>query len=414
MIDFDQLIDETFTIDSRSVKPGNIFLAFRGHNVDGSDFITSAIDQGAYLAITERETSLDNVLQVPNVNKFVKDLAFYKRDHIKGKVICITGSVGKTTTKELIHKELSRHGQAYKTFKNFNNALGLELSILNTPLNSDFCIYELGINHSGEMEPLSKLARPDIAIITQISNTHIENFGSIIELADEKAKIMSGMSGGCAIFNEDDAFCEYFFKKSEAFGVKAHKYENEPLNKLFQILDLADKCPKHFTRLPGRGEIFNATSNGKHITVIDHSYNACLESMRYAMQDLCNTAGKRKKIAVLGDMFELGDRSEETHMQVLPILDKYQVDKVFLCGKNFQQVYKHLPHKMQGGFSENSEEILHLIPPELSDEAFVMVKGSHGMKMDKVVGFLLTYLKGETSYCTIFFIFSILNLMTVM
>lgn len=385
MIDFDQLIDKTFTIDSRSTEPGDVFLAFKGDHVDGSNFINSALKNGASLAVTERKITADNVVSVPNINEFTKQLAIYKRSMIAGKVICITGSVGKTTTKELVYNALSRCGNTYKTFKNFNNALGLELSILNTPLNSDFCIYELGINHSGEMEPLSKLAEPDIAIITQISNTHIENFDSIIELADEKAKIMSGMKGGDAIFKEDDAFCEYFFKKSEAFGVKAHKYENTPLNKLAQILDLPVKGMESVIRLPGRGEIYNAS----HVMIIDHSYNACLESMRYAIQDLYHTAGKRRKIAVLGDMFELGNKSEESHMQILPILDKYAVDKVFLCGRNFEPVYEHFEAEMRGGFAETSEEIAKLVTQQLSEKDVVMVKGSHSMKMDHVVKSIL-------------------------
>lgn len=381
-------LNANFSIDSRTIKDGDVFIALKGDRYDGNDFVIKAIENGASCAISEKAFDDEKVITVDDSYKYMIELSNAKRAKLTGKVIGITGSVGKTTCKEYLSAYLKLFGKTYSTIGNLNNHIGLPLSILNTPIDTEFCIYELGINHPGEMSFLSNLAKPDIAIITNISTIHIEFFDAVINIADEKFRIVDKISeNGCLLLNLDDAFSSYLLEKAQNLGIQTNLYSGNPCAKVLELLGIKDQgLPKPDISLKGRGET-HTLSNGA--ILIDHSYNASLDSMRYAIKEAADYQGRRK-VAILGNMFELGEMSKPLHFKLLPIIDKYDTDKVIMCGELFQEVFDHLPLDKQAFYADSVQEIIPIIQEIISPNDVIIVKGSHSTHLDKLVEFLLT------------------------
>lgn len=425
-------------IDSRKVQAGDLFIAIKGENFDGHDFVTQAFANGAITAIVERKLPCGgNQIIVPNAQKALDDLAKYNRARSAAKIIGITGSVGKTSTKEMLRIALSEHGKVHATSGNYNNHIGTPLNLANMPLNADFGVFEMGMNHMNEISHLTKMVRPDVAIITNVEPAHLEFFASVAEIAIAKAEIFEGVaSGGAVILNANNDFCEYLKTKSTTLGLKTFlcgKAENLDCQALdytpfpsgcdvkikfldneeiicplsvtgehwAQLLPLVLMTVKtlnldikksiknltlHFAEQNGRGKQIPIVINKVEVLVVDDSYNASPTSMKAAIAktaELWKTRGQNgRKIAVLGDMLELGEKSQLFHEDVAKTLQEYEFHKVFASGKLMKYAYDGLPDFMKGGYCATSMELLPIVKDALHEYGdVVLIKGSHGSKM---------------------------------
>jgi UDP-N-acetylmuramoyl-tripeptide--D-alanyl-D-alanine ligase len=366
--------------------------------------------------------------------KALEALAVYRRAQCQGKFIGITGSVGKTSTKETLSGALQCYGTAYATEGNLNNHIGLPLSLSRMPRSVEFGVFELGMNHADEIRPIAKILRPDIAVITNVSAVHIENFDSEEEIADAKAEILEGVSvQGIAVLNFDNKHFNYLKHKANlselevvTFGksdlcdvqcidsdisengldvsvrVKSDKvhYHLAHWNKaaiehtmiaLAVIKELGlplDKAVKAFPEMSqseGRGSMKRCGS----WTLIDDSYNASPLSVASALFTLRQyqqaVAPKSRTVAILGDMLELGKDSPQLHQSLVAVCEENQIDKVITVGPESRVIQDSLPDSMRGGHYLASENVVTGIENQLEDGDIILIKGSRGIKMERII-----------------------------
>jgi len=441
---FEKLLNFKFSIDTRTVQKGEVFVALSGENFDGNDFIEEALKKGASYVVYDREkisdailgTYADKLIYVDNSREFLKNFAKFKREKSKAKFIGITGSTGKTTTKELISFLLREHGYKVSITKgNFNNEIGMPVSVLNSELEDDFVIIEIGMNQKGEISELSTILRPDYGIITNIETSHVGNFASLLEIASEKFSMFNNMRDrGVGYYFGDlglDSFAvtrisnlnlEYLECKSELrleedgflvrvglgvaneFSFKMRDADisivkNAMLALLFikdaimlgeeadSIRDLAQKL-ENFIPVRGRGDVVRLNVSGKQIQVMDHSYNASISSLRNGIKTL-SVLGKLRKgrtIALIGDILELGTEQVQEYCKILPMVDKYEVDQVFMCGgEEMEDIYQNIDDSKRGGYAKDSLQLLELLKDKLEDNDTIFVKGSHAMHMEYII-----------------------------
>ena len=421
--DFEKI--ESIVIDSRKIATNSLFIALIGENFDGHDFVRDALAKGATAAIVQKiPTNIPEnfpLIIVKDTYQALLNLAIYARQNTNAKIVAVTGSIGKTSTKESIKMALAASGKTYATEGNLNNHIGLPLSLANLPKNAEFGVFELGMNHKGEISFLTNILRPEIALITNVEAVHLEFFNDIKEIAEAKAEIMEGIEkGGTIILNSDNEFYEFLkeqakvkelnilsFGKSEnadASLISTTVTKNgtriesniatiniQAIGQHFAYciisailiaktlkLDIArtTKTLEEFSEPAGRGKLIY--KNG--ITIIDDCYNASPASMKSAIAKLAAIGGNGHKIAILGDMLELGEQSEKLHKELLPSLQEHNIDKVYLAGKFMKQLYDILPTNMQTGYAETSDEL----SPTIHKDDVLLIKGSHGSKMDIV------------------------------
>lgn len=457
-LDFINLIDKV-SIDSRTISDGEVFLALRGENFNGADFVLDALKRGARLCIVdnipkalsnaiERDPQIAKcILLVDDAYKALVTLAFEKRKKYKGCVVGVTGSTGKTTTKEMLKLIMSAlNGFVFASKGNQNNTIGAPLSLCNLPTDSLVGIFEMGMNHAGEISQISNIVKPDIAIVTNVSAVHLEFFSDVSAIAKAKAEIFDGMiQGSIAILNADcknthilesaakskdlnlilfgtNKKCEVrlleykiiegssMFIKFEIFG-KIIEY-NIPaigehlvydsiaaLTAAYAInhklgldidMNLYAKQLEHFTLMPGRGAILK---NDRNISIIDDSYNASPASMRAAIKKLGiyknQDTSNGRVVIIMGDMLELGENSKELHQELAQDLLENNVDLIFTVGEMMSNLYAILPKEKRGEHTNNSTEMAKLIRNYLQDDDTVLVKGSLGMNMKHIVENLL-------------------------
>jgi len=361
------------TTDSRHVAAGELFLALRGEQFDGHAFIGAAIQQGAIAAVVDRPSLESEVGKTDAPLLIVKDtLAAYQaiarwwRDQFTIPVIAVTGSVGKTTTKELIAAVLSTHGRVLKTQANYNNEIGVPKTLLQLGTEHDYAVIEMGMRGSGEIALLTQIARPDIAVITNVGTAHIERLGSEQAIANAKCELLAEMpSTGVAILNHDNArlletAARLWQGKTVTFGLDGGDIQGNLLDsQTLQVAETAFPVP-----LPGRHNALNYLAalavaqvlqvnwspltqgltlelpKGRaqryilpdDIVILDETYNAGLESMTAALHLLAQTPGARH-IAVLGTMKELGDRSVELHHQVGIVVQQLHLDHLLILAE---------------------------------------------------------------------------------
>lgn len=430
------------SIDSRKIEPGDLFIAIKGENFDGHDFVKDALAKGAAAAVV---THVPNgvskdapLLVVGYIMSALQDLARFSRARIKGKVVGVTGSVGKTSTKEMLATAFKGQGKVYFTEGNLNNHFGLPLSLARMPANTDFGIFEIGMNHSGEIIPLTKLARPDVSIITTVEAVHLEFFKSVEEIADAKAEIFTSMGEKqTAVLNFDNPHYKRLeasakkagIKKIVSFGAqkgadfRMESYAEKAgksviaLNANGEILNYKlgmsakhqalnstgvlavvkaaggslEKAAKNLAKLeakPGRGKSYEVNFQGKLITIIDDCYNASPASVSAALDNLGSRKVKGRKIAVLGDMFELGDNAPELHKGLSKKIVDNNIDLLFTAGKLTLNLYNAIPEKIKGGTSETSAELGNVLVKSLKEGDVLLVKGSRGMRMENVIKYL--------------------------
>ena len=428
------------SIDSRSVAPDDLFVAIVGPRLDGHDFVSTAMQSGAAAALISRRP--DNMatdtpsLEVPDTLEALRALAIAARARTEAKIIAVTGSVGKTSTKEALRLVLENQGKTTASASSFNNHWGVPLSVARMPADTDYGVFEVGMNHAGEIEPLSRIIRPHVAIITTIEPAHIEFFDSIEGIADAKAEIFSGMSGGVAVLNRDNPLFERLATAAEeagvdeiiAFGehtgsdarliscttdrdgsmVKADiagrqiRYQLSMPGRHFVMNSLAvlgavnavggdplaaARTLEALAPLDGRGRRFDLALAGGSFTLIDESYNANPASMRAAFETLAKTrpGPSGRRVVALGEMRELGARSAAYHRELAEELESRGIDSVFACGTAMTEMFGDLPSAMQGGFADESEELATAVSNFIQSGDVVVVKGSLASGMQKVV-----------------------------
>jgi UDP-N-acetylmuramoyl-tripeptide--D-alanyl-D-alanine ligase len=430
------------SIDSRSIGPSETFFAIKGDNRDGHDFVDAALENGAALCVVaadkrDRFPKDAPLLVVPDVLEGLRDLARAARARLKGKVIGVTGSVGKTGTKEALRLAFSREGETHASVASYNNHWGVPLSLARCPQTAQFAIFEMGMNHAGEIEPLTKLVRPHVAIITTIEPVHLEFFPSIEGIADAKAEIFLGLEpGGAAVINRDNPHYERLRQKAKearvgrivSFGedawadVRVLKFSLHPDCSVVQASVFGTEVT-YKLGAPGRHLVWNslavlaavaltgadlalsalalaewrpATGRGARITLdlpggtaelIDESYNANPASMRAALALLGQAAvgARGRRIAILGDMLELGADGERLHRELAQAVVGNDVDLVFCSGPLMRHLWEALPSERRGGYAETSSALESSVLTEVQPGDAVMVKGSLGSRMGPLV-----------------------------
>ncbi|MDA0785682.1 MAG: UDP-N-acetylmuramoylalanyl-D-glutamyl-2,6-diaminopimelate--D-alanyl-D-alanine ligase [Proteobacteria bacterium] len=429
------------SIDSRTCQPGDLFVAITGENFDGHDYIADAFAAGATAAVTSRDVASGPhsaaVIRVDDGLHALASLGRAARDRTDALVVAITGSVGKTGTKEALTLALGALGPTHATTGNLNNHIGVPLTLARMPRDVQYAVIEMGMNHAGEISALSKLARPNIGVITTIAAVHLEFFDHVAGIADAKAEIFDGMCrGGVAVLNRDNVYFAILAARAWARGLEsvvgfgAHPEADAHLSACKLSADgsdvtarLGDRIIRYRLNVPGRhwvqnslavlgtvsalggdlnraaaaladltppkgrGARINVQMSGGLLTVIDDSYNASPASMRAAFAVLGNTQPQTggRRIAVLGDMLELGDKSAQLHTALASDLEANCIDQVFCAGPDMAALDEVLPTAMRGGKAADSKSLAPQVCNAVTAGDVVLVKGSLGSRMALIV-----------------------------
>ncbi|MBQ7360258.1 MAG: UDP-N-acetylmuramoyl-tripeptide--D-alanyl-D-alanine ligase [Lachnospiraceae bacterium] len=430
-------------LDSRKVEKGGLFFANEGAQVDGHKFIGQVYERGALLVVCEKNpetvekehgvlaSSWGAYILVDNTLQALKDIATFYREQLTIPVVGITGSVGKTSTKEFIASVLAQKYEVLKTEGNFNNEVGLPLTLLRIQDHHQVAVVEMGISDFGEMHRLSQMAKPDICVLTNIGQCHLENLGTRDGILKAKTEIFDFMAedGYVCAYGEDDKLSTLgkvkgrevtFFGMSNEFPVYADQIENKGLFGSEAILHVMGQMIEVQIPLPGQHMVVNATAAAavanllgldmeqiaqgiesvqavggrshimalKDYTLIDDCYNANPVSMCAAI-DLLKMANGRK-VAVLGDMFELGTDSDQMHARVGAYASEQSVDVIICVGENSKHMYDAAAlaktENQQVQYFATRDEMMAKLPAMLVKGDTILVKASHGMGFDQVVG----------------------------
>ena len=433
-------------IDSRTVEPGDVFVAIQGDRLDGHDFAAAALAAGAGIAIVSRPDpamrAAGPLLVVGDALEALRRLGTAARARTSATVIAVTGSVGKTTTKEALRLALSPQGETHVSASSFNNHWGVPLSLARLPRTARFAVFEIGMNHAGEILPLTALARPHVAIVTEIAPSHLGHFPSLEAIADAKAEIFSGVEpGGAAVLNRDNPYFARLDAAARragiatiaAFGrhetsdvrlanlvlhetcscVTADVFGEEVIYKLgapgthlvmnsLAVLAAAKLAGGDLARTAlalagltppkGRGVRFTVKLPEGEAVVIDESYNANPASVAAALAVLGRARPGRggRRIAVLGDMLELGEEAAALHAGLAKAIDGSGVDVLYASGPLMRHLWDAVPASRRGRHVATSEELKEPLLRELKDGDVVMVKGSLGSRMGPLVDAIRT------------------------
>jgi UDP-N-acetylmuramoyl-tripeptide--D-alanyl-D-alanine ligase len=429
------------SIDSRTIGHGQAFFAITDRR-DGHEFVASALAAHAALAVVAADRRAQfaqdaPLLVVPDVLAALCALAAAARARTQAKVIGVTGSVGKTGTKEALRLALAKDGETHASLASYNNHWGVPLSLARCPASAHYAVLEMGMNHPGEIAPLSRLARPHVALITTIAPVHLEFFGTLAKIADAKAEIFLGLeSGGAAVLNRDNSQFAHLKRRAKearvarivSFGehekadarlikcalhadcstVQADILGTEltykigapgrhlVVNSLAVLatsvlvgadLALAALALAELEPIAGRGALIEIDLPGGPAFVIDESYNANPASVEAALALLGQTPiGPRgRRIAVLGDMLELGPRGAALHRSLIAGVNANAVDLVFCCGPLMRALWQALPASRRGGYAEDAAALEAQVLFAIHPGDVVMVKGSLGSRMAPIV-----------------------------
>ncbi|MEA1987159.1 MAG: UDP-N-acetylmuramoyl-tripeptide--D-alanyl-D-alanine ligase [Candidatus Marinimicrobia bacterium] len=434
-IEFNRISFENFqsvSIDSRDIKKDNIFCALNGEKSDGHNYIESAIKNGALCAIVERDYIEKNsqlkkfpLIIADNSLKALQKSAKIYGELINTKILAITGSAGKTTTRKLICKVLESKYSVSQTKKNYNNHIGLPLSILEIDENDDYAIIEMGANHVGEIASLCEIIKPDFGLITSISEAHIEGFGSIENIQKTKFELFDSVKNDGYLFinNDDERIRNYdnFRKSKITYGIKSDAdYKLSIVNiDNFGIYTLKYKDKKIRLNSIGYGAVLNASASfavGKKFglstdliiqqleffetpkgrgniikldgfSIIDDTYNASPKSVNLAIETLDKMNSDGKKIMVFGDMLEMGDLSESTHINIGVKIAKSNIDYLFCYGENSKlTIDSARNYKMTNAiYFDNKKNLSKTLNSIIKTDDIVYVKGSRGIKMEIII-----------------------------
>ena len=427
------------SIDSRSLAAGELFVALRGPIHDGHEFVGAAFERGAVAAMVDREIphlSTAPLLRVADTFIGLASLAAAARNRSTGRIVAVTGSVGKTSTKEALRLALAACNPTFASAGGLNNHWGAPLSLARLPPEAAYGIFELGMNHAGEIAALTRLVRPHVAVITAIEPAHLGFFPSIEAIADAKAEIFLGLEpGGVAVLNRDNPYFGRLAGAARAraaevisFGihpeatVRLLDYSPRPRGSIFDVAlpDLTLRCHlpasgRHWVmnalavlaaviavgadpcraaealagveELPGRGRRYELSWQGGTLTLIDETYNASPTATCAALAVLAGIrpAAGGRRVAVLGDMLELGEATERLHRELAEPLARAEVDRVFLVGRAVAAIYDTLPGPVRGGFWPTADAVIPELLRFLQAGDVVSVKGSRGMGLGLIV-----------------------------
>ncbi len=423
------------SINSKEIKKKDIFFAINGKNRNGNLFVKEAFRKGASLAVVNSSKKGFKLIKVKDTLKFLTEASSLLRENTQSKIIAITGSCGKTSLKELIGKTLKKISKVTYSPKSFNNKFGVPLSLFNLNISDDFGVFEVGMDKKGEIETLSKIIKPDVGVITNISYAHAKNFRNIKQIAIAKSEIITNIKdNGSVVLNADDKFYNFhkkialkrklkvysfscqknnaniklnFIKKIgkkykvyiNADGKKLYFYtssnfENDIKNLLASLTVIAifkeiDKLNKnifyHHIKLEGRGDISKIKINKKIIHLIDESYNSNPLSLESAIKNFDSlNINTSKKHLILGDMLELGKHSKKLHSEVSRIINKTSIDYVNVIGKDITKTYKNINKNKKGLILKKNSQIIDLIKNDINNNDYLMIKGSNSTGLYKL------------------------------
>jgi UDP-N-acetylmuramoyl-tripeptide--D-alanyl-D-alanine ligase len=442
------------SIDTRTIAPGEAYFAIKGDVHDGHDFVAAALKAGAALAVVERaqrdKFAADApLLVVDDVLAGLCELAHAARTRLKGQMIAVTGSVGKTSTKEALRRVLGAQGETHASAASFNNHWGVPLSLARCPASARFAIAEIGMNHAGEIDALVRMVRPHVAIITTVEPVHLEFFAGIEAIADAKAEIFAGIEpGGAAVLNRDNSQFARLSRRAKKLGVSrivsfgAHKKSEA------RLLDLSlhATCSAVHADILGQDVTYKLGVPGRHMamnslavlaaaalagadlaraalslsqfepaagrgvrrilevgsgeaTLIDESYNANPASMAAALNVLgqAQVGPHGRRIAVLGDMLELGPTGPALHGGLLEAIKTNHIDLVYCCGPLMRNLWDALSTGKRGGYAGSAADLEAQAVSAIRAGDAIMVKGSLGSKMKTIVNALEKRFPGKTA-----------------
>ena len=444
------VVSHTLCVDSRLLQQGDIFIALSGKQ-DGHEFVRQALDKGAACAIVDRTpkntNDLDKLIYVNNTQQALNDLGLYGRSRATNlKAIAVTGSVGKTTTKEMLRSTLHHFGPTIYSKASYNNHLGVPLSLALLQHDSEFGVFEVGMNHKGEILPLSKMVEPDIAIITTIAPSHIGNMGSLEDIVDEKCSIFAGLNqNGKALLHGDHPLFERMKNNAQDYGVKniftagrragldARLLHYQPMQQGKRALITAEIFGKivayplqfageHYAfdslyvlltaeilgldlglvmqqlakvqPVTGRGQTLNLQlPNGQTIFVFDDAYNANPASMTAGLKSFCSMHHEGRKIAVIGQMGELGERSDLYHIETGNFINSLPIDCVHVIGTNAKCLFETINKEKRGLWFETVDELKERFIHTLEGRESIFLKGSLSQRLPELVMHLKNQLK---------------------
>ena len=428
------------SIDSREIAPESLFVAIKGDKLDGHDFVEAALAAGASAALVSEEWYRahpgNNLIVVPDPLEALRALGRAARARSKALIVAVTGSAGKTTTKEAIRSVLAGAGKTHYSIKSFNNHWGVPLMLARLPREAQFGVFEIGMNHAGEITPLVKLVRPHIAVITTVAAAHLEFFPSISDIARAKAEIFEGLEeGGTAILNADHEYLHVLFARARELGIGkviTYGYDEEAdyrianpevagartfarvthgddafdlnlqvrgrhmianaaaavivaevagMDRYAALRELAE-----FGAAEGRGQTTRVGPYDKPLLLVDESYNANVASMNAAMEVFAMVAPPGgKKVLVLGDMLELGEQGVDLHRSLKKAVLATGATQVFLVGKAIEPLADDLDDTLLAGRARRIEDLMEPILSSLAFGDAVMIKGSKGVRLASLV-----------------------------
>ena len=429
-------------IDSRKVKKGDLFCALKGEKHNGHDFINSASKRGATAClisenlISAKKTTL---AKVNNVLDALESMAKNARMRSRAKFIAVTGSVGKTGTKDMMHLALSKVANTYSNESSYNNHLGVPLSLARVPPNLNYCVLEIGMNKKGEIRELVKLVKPEVAVLTAIEKSHLEGLKSLKNIADAKSEVLESLDKkGCLIINNDTNFSQYVKGKANKLGIQNiitygkgsennirllnfslsnNKYYVQALcygkkiswvmpslgehwiHNSLSILGLAVYFKIDFTAIlsglssfevpQGRGNIINLRYKDKCFILIDDSYNSNPASLIASLKSFLKLKVMGKKFLVLGEMLELGEASEEIHRELGKKIEKFQFNVLYTVGKSMLEMSKALKNIKCKYHDNNLDQIAENILKSIERGDAILIKGSNSLNLKEIINYII-------------------------
>lgn len=434
----------SISIDTRTLERGALFFAIHGEAQDGHAYVRVAMEKGAAACVIERARAAEfaglPVVLVDDTLRAMEALGRAGRARLKGVPIAVTGSVGKTSTKEMLKGVLSRQGRTHASVASYNNHWGVPLTLARTPADADYAIYEIGMSASFEILPLTAMVRPEIAIVTTVEPVHLAQFPSVEAIADAKGEIFAGIEpGGVALINADNAHCarlkahagasragriltfgaaegadvrlldiklhaDFSLCEASVFGQRvAYRIgvagRHFALNSLAVLgaaklagadLALAALSLADFGYVEGRGLRLKLAIRDQDFTLIDETYNANPSSMRAALAvtGTLQPQGRGRRIAVLGDMLELGALSPQLHASLKDAILANDIDLVFASGAMMRHLFEDLPAERRGAYAEDADALAPKVVEAIAPGDVVVIKGSNGSRMSRVVAAL--------------------------
>jgi MurE/MurF fusion protein len=423
------------SFNSKEIKKGDVFFAIKGKNKNGNEFVQEAFKKGASLGVVSKLKKTPKLIVVDDTLKFLTKVSTRIRNNTSSKIIAITGSCGKTSLKELVGKTLNKISKTTYSPRSFNNKLGVPLSLFNLKQNDEFGIFEIGMDKKGEIDNLSKIIKPDVGVITNISYAHAKNFQNIKQIARAKSEIIRNIkNGGSLVLNADDKFYNFhkkiakrnklkvysfslkkksaevslnFIKKEKSKykiyininNSKFHFYinsnfENKIQNilatltilSIFKNVEKIDKNIFYNHKTPdGRGDISKINIYKKFFYLIDESYNSNPLSLRSALKNFDTMKlNHSKKHLILGDMLELGKHSKRLHKEISKIINNTSINTVNVIGKNIRYAYENLDKSKKGKIINRSSQIIDLIKNKINNNDYLMIKGSNSTGLYKI------------------------------